>query len=169
VAQEITLKAHRENICQRSADRGSLLAYRHEVPSSEYGPRLARAFVEVLIELGVGPEAQELIEKQLDADWDPTLVLLYGRLQGGDPTARIACAEQWLPLHKDDPQLLLTLGRLCLAQRLWGKAQSYFEASLSLADRRETRLELAQLFEQTKRPDEAMPHYRAAADAPCRD
>jgi HemY protein len=52
---------------------------------------------------------------------------------------------------------------LCLEQRLWGKAQTYLEAALSLADRRDVRLELARLFEQTERADEAMKHYRAAA------
>jgi HemY protein len=164
LAREIKLKAHRENIRQMSSDSGQLLAYLRKVPAGERCPRLASAFVEALIDLGAGPEAQDLIEKQLEAEWDSALVLLYGHLGGGDPTSRIARADQWLLLHDDDAQLLLTLGRLCLAQRLWGKAQSYLEASLSLEDRHDTRLELARLFEQTERLDEAMPHYRAAAE-----
>ena len=88
---------------------------------------------------------------------------LYGLSQGGYPASRIARADKWLPQHRDDSRLLLALGRMCLAQRLWGKAQSYLEASLSLEDRREVRLELARLLEETDRADEATPHYRAAA------
>ena len=164
LAREIKLKAHRENIRQRSSDSGQLLAYLREVPTGERSARLARNFVEALLELGAEQEAQDLIEKQLETEWDSALVLLYGRLAGGDPTLRIARADQWLLLHDDDAQLLLTLGRLCLAQRLWGKAQSYLEASVSVEDQRDARLELARLFEQTERPDAAMRHYRAAAE-----
>jgi HemY protein len=47
-----------------------------------------------------------------------------------------------------------------------GKAQGYLEASLSLAEQREARLELARLLEQTQRSGEALPHYRAAAEQP---
>lgn len=164
LATEIKLKAHGEHIRQSSSDSEQLLAYLGAVPSAELCPRLVRSFVDALIELGASPQAQELIEKQLDAEWDSALALLYGQIKGGDPTARIARADQWLLLHNDDSQLLLALGRLCFTQRLWGKAQSYLEASLSLVDRRETHLELARLFEQTERPDEAMRHYRAAAE-----
>ncbi len=163
LASEIKLKAHRENIRLRQSDAGQLLAYLREVPAKEHSPRLVRNFVEELISLGANHDAQALIETQLETEWDSALAHLYGSLQGGDLTLRIARADQWLSQHPNDPQLLLALGRLCLAQRLWGKAQSYLEASLSLADQRETRLELARLFEQTERSTEAMRHYRAAA------
>lgn len=163
LAQEIKLKAHQENIRQRRSDLAQLLDYLRQVPAKESSPRLARAFAEALIELGANDEAQTIIETQLDVEWDSTLIRLYGRSAGGNLTSRIARADKWLSQHPDDPQLLLALGRLCLAQRLWGKAQSYLEASLSLADQREVRLELARLFEQTERSAEAMRHYRAAA------
>lgn len=88
---------------------------------------------------------------------------MYGLTTGGDLIARLVLADQWLQQHRDDPQWLLARGRMCLEQRLWGKAQSYLEAALSLEDSREVRLELARLFEQTERADEAMRQYRAAA------
>jgi HemY protein len=47
-----------------------------------------------------------------------------------------------------------------------GESASYLEASLSLAEQREARLELARLLEQTERSGEALPHYRAAAEQP---
>lgn len=164
LAQEIKLKAHQENVRQRRADLAQLLAYLRQVPARESSPRLARTFAEALVELGAHDEAQAIIEAQLDVEWDSSLVRLYGRSDGGNLTARIARADQWLRQHPDDAQLLLALGRLCLAQRLWGKAQSYLEASLSLADQREVRLELARLFEQTSRSADAILHYRAAAE-----
>ena len=65
--------------------------------------------------------------------------------------------------HPDDARLLKALGRMCLRQRLWGKAQSYLEASLSVAPSQQAHLELARLFDQLERPEEANKHYRASA------
>jgi hypothetical protein len=56
---------------------------------------------------------------------------LYAECRGGDTLGRIARAEKWLEKHPEDARLLLALGRLCREQQLWGKAQSYFEASLA--------------------------------------
>lgn len=164
LAQEIKTQAHQESIRQQRADKGQLLDYLHQVPAKERSAALTHTSCEALLEHGVDDEAQRMIEKQLDVQWDSELVRLYGQVRVGDLTPCIARAEKWLPQHPDDAQLLLSLGRLCLAQRLWGKAQIYLEASLSLDDQRAVRLELARLFEQTDRWDEAMPHYRAAAE-----
>lgn len=51
-----------------------------------------------------------------------------------------------MKLHPDDPSLLLTLGRLCLQNRLWGKARDYLESSLNLQRNPETCAELARLL-----------------------
>ena len=59
---------------------------------------------------------------------------------------------------------LYALGRLCIAAQLWGKAQSYLEASLNNAPTVDAHLALADLFERLERPGEAHAHYRAAAE-----
>ncbi len=164
LVQEIKTLAHQETIRQQQADEGQLLAYLRAIPAKERSLPLTHTSCQALLEHGVDDEAQRMIEKQLDAQWDSDLVQLYGQVRGSDLTSCIARAEKWLPRHPEDAQLLLALGRLCLQQRLWGKAQIYLEASLSLVDQRAVRLELARLFEQTERWDEAMPHYRAAAE-----
>jgi HemY protein len=166
LAQEIKLKAHQENIRERRGDLRALQAYQRSVPPREASSRLARTYAEALIELSADDQALDFIELQLDQEWDSRLVGLYGLTAGGDPAARLACADRWLAQHRDDAQLLLALGRMCLAQRLWGKAQTYLDAALSIADSREVRLELARLLEQTARADEAAAHYRAAASQP---
>ncbi len=166
LVEEIRRQAHRENIRCRQSDLGQLLDYLQQLPASENSPDLARMMAEALLVHAAHEPARCLIEAQLDRQWDSALLGFYGQLPGTDLVAAIARAEAWLPEHSADPHLLLALGRLCRKQRLWGKAQHYLEASLSLAERRETRLELARLFEQTARPDEALPHYRAAAEPP---
>ena len=62
-----------------------------------------------------------------------------------------------------DGALLLTLGRLCRQQQLWGKARSYLEASLAITPSRAAHIELAQLLDQLEESALATRHYRAAA------
>jgi HemY protein len=94
--------------------------------------------------------------------------LLYGECLGGDVLAQIERAEKWLKSRPRERALLLTLGRLCLRQELWGKAPSYLEASLAEEPSRSAHIALAQLLDQIGRPDDANRHYRASADATLR-
>ena len=167
VVREIRTQAHLGNIAKRVADQGKLTAYLRTVPEDERGRRVVLAAARALVGLGAEAEAQKLIETVLDAikddDWQPDLVAIYGRLTNSEQTARIAKAEAWLRRHPDDARLFEALGRMCLRQRLWGKAQSYLEASLSVAPSQQAHLELARLFDQLERPEEANKHYRASA------
>ena len=45
--------------------------------------------------------------------------------------AQIEKCEHWLRERPNDAELALTLGALCLKQKLWGKAQRYLEQALS--------------------------------------
>ena len=63
-----------------------------------------------------------------------------------------------------EAELLLTLGRLCVQRELWGKAQSYLEASLATRPTQAAHVALARLFERLGRQDEAGRHFRASAD-----
>ena len=166
VAREVKTLAHLENIARRRADAGQLQNYLRAVPAAEYGRRLVLAGARALVELDASDSAQKLIESALDgyseAGWQPELVALYGGLTGPGLTARIAKAENWLRQYPDEAALLLALGRMCMNQRLWGKAQSYLEASLALEETRDAHLALAELCDQLERSDEANRHFRAS-------
>jgi len=167
VVREVRTQAHLGNIAKRAADQGLLSAYLRALPAEERGRRVVLAAARALVALGAESDAQKLIEAVLDSvgndEWQPDLVAIYGRLTGGEQTARIAKAEAWLRRHPEDARLLKALGRMCLRQRLWGKAQSYLEASLAVHDTQDGHLELARLFDQLERPEEANKHYRASA------
>lgn len=166
VAREVKTLAHLENIARRRADAGRLQDYLRAVPAAEYGRRLVLAGARALVELDAQDAAQKLIESALDgyseAGWQPELVVLYGGLTGPGLTARIARAENWLRQYPDEAALLLALGRMCMKQRLWGKAQSYLEASLALEETRDAHLALADLCDQLEQRDEANRHFRAS-------
>ncbi|HEX5802721.1 MAG TPA: heme biosynthesis HemY N-terminal domain-containing protein [Azospira sp.] len=164
--RELKLQAHRENVALRRGDVAKLRAYLDRLPAAEIEPRLTQAAAEALLALGEHDAARRLIERQLEREWDASLVELYGRAEGGDAAdvaARLARAEAWLLQHPQEASLLVTLGRLCVRQQLWGKAQSYLEASLSVADSREAHLELARMADALGRENEANRHYRVAA------
>lgn len=167
VAREVMLQAHLHILASQGDDLEQLRRSLGTIPPAERSPRLVAAAARSLMALAAGGEAQALIEAAWDrpdaGDGNAELVALYGRIEGGDIAGRIARAEGWLQYHVGDPVLLRTLGRLCLQQRLWGKAQSYLEASLAVGPTRETHLELAQLFTRLQRDDEANRHYRAGA------
>ena len=163
-AAPLKLRAHRENLRAAATDAAAINAYWRGIPAPERkSSSLSLDAARLLIAAGDCPAAQRIVEEALDQEWDSELAAVYAECQGGDILGRIARAEAWLKRQPRDAQLLLALGRLCRQQRLWGKAQSYLEASLSLQPRRLAHVELAQLLDQLERPAEAERHYRAAA------
>lgn len=161
-------RAHLENLRSREGDARALAAYWEAVPAGERrAPRLAAAAARALIAAGDGATAQRIIEQQVEQEWDSELAGLYADCRGGDTLGRIARAERWLEKHPQEAGLLLALGRLCREQQLWGKAQSYFEASLAVQPSQDAHVELATLFAQLGRSEESNRAYRSAA-ALCR-
>lgn len=167
-AAPLKQRAHLENLSGREGDARALAAYWAAVPAEERrAARLAAAAARALIAAGDGATAQRIIEQQVEAEWDSELAGLYAECRGGDTLGRIARAEKWLEKHPEDARLLLALGRLCREQQLWGKAQSYFEASLAIQSSQDAHVELAALFAQLGRSEESNQAYRSAA-ALCR-
>lgn len=106
--------------------------------------------------------AAELIEKTLDQVWDTSLLEYYSRLELEETmlSHQLRKAEDWLKQHPNDGQLLLTLGRFCVKSSLWGKAQSYLEASIAIHPTATTHAELGYLLEHLERSEDANHHYR---------
>lgn len=162
-AEPLRLRAHREVLRTMSLDVGALASYWRGISAADrQAPRLAGEAARLLIAGGDCLNAQRIIEDALDEEWDSSLLEVYADCKGGDVLGRIAQAEEWLKIQPQDAQLLLALGRLCRQQQLWGKAQSYLDASLSLQPTRAAHIELAQLLDQLDRSEEASQHHRAA-------
>ncbi|VXB15372.1 Heme biosynthesis protein HemY [Pseudomonas sp. 8AS] len=118
-----------------------------QLSSAQRGePELLLAYARQLHALGAQEEAEEVLRKALKQGYDPRLVRCYGMLRGRDPLRQLQTAEGLLKQHSQDPVLLLSLGRLCLQNSLWGKAREYFEISLEFSRSAETCAELARLL-----------------------
>lgn len=159
--EQLTRRAHFENIRQRSLEAPGLKEYWQKIPPEEQRDnKIASIAAQSFIGLGDCHEAHEIIEQSLETSWDSELAALYSECAGQDLVQQIERAEKWLPAHPDDAVLLLTLGKLCARQGLWGKAESYLEASLSVDAGHSAHLALAELMEQRGHHQRAAEHYR---------
>ncbi|MBL8486732.1 MAG: heme biosynthesis protein HemY [Rhodocyclaceae bacterium] len=165
-AAPLKLRAHRGILQSRRQDGPGLRQYWQKIPAAERrDPRLILDAAQALGEAGECVAAGDLIGEALDDAWDSALVALYAECEESDALGRIARAERWLADHPRDARLLFALGRLCQRRQLWGKAQSYLEASLAVEPSREAHLELARLMDRLDKPADAARHFRAAAES----
>jgi HemY protein len=155
--------AHAEELEARSHDPAGLRTYWSKLSDAEQRlPKIARAAAKSFAILGGDREASDILARSLERHWEPDLVTQYAECNAPDPTRQLAEAERWLAAHDHDPLLLRALGTLCVRAQLWGKAQTYFEASLALDDAYETRVALGELFARLGRTDEANAQLAAA-------
>ena len=157
--------AHLGNLNRKAQDAAALAAYWRQLPAEmRVEPTVAATAARYHLALGGTSEAQGILEQALEKEWSPALVALYGDAAGADALRQIEKAEGWLRSHARDPALLLALGKLCMRQGLWGKAQSYIEASLALEPTHDGHMTLAALMEQIGKPQEAVQHFRKSAE-----
>jgi HemY protein len=137
-------------------------------PSLRQDTALRRLYVSGLSRLNAHAEAAALITATLRQEWDGELVGLYGQLHASDPVAQLATIEQWLGLYGEKAELLITAGRACLANKLWGKARSYLEAARRSQPTPTAFLELARMCEQTQNAEEAQRLYKQGLELAAR-
>jgi HemY protein len=161
----VRANAHVALLTLKARDRESLVRQWESTPRSErVKPRIAASAARAFMQIGDCRRAHRIIEDALDRTWDGTLALLYGECVDEDALDRLERAEKWLRDRPGEAELLLTLGRLCVQRELWGKAQSYLEASLATRPTQAAHVALAKLHERLGRPAEAGRHFRASAD-----
>ena len=162
-ADLVRITAHSEQLKALAGDASGLRDYWARLPeSSKVQPKVARAAAQSFLQLGGDREAAEILAASLGRDWDSELVELYGECHLADATGQLEQAERWLTTHNQDAALLRVLGLLCQRAQLWGKAQTYLEASLALDDGWRARLALGEMLGRQGRDAEANAHFVAA-------
>lgn len=132
---------------------------------TRHSEALLKPYVSGLMEQGEYAQATALIEHYLSKHWSDALVYKYGQIPVGGLLKRLAIAEKWLKQHEENPWLLLTLGRLALANKLWAKAEAYLRASIEHGPRGETYQALADVLMAQDKRDAAAAVYRQGLDA----
>lgn len=165
--QAAKLRAHAliESLRRQGFDSHALDEAWKKVPDMQKRETsIATTAAQCYIALGRGAEAQQIIEQSLEQTWDSVLVALYSDAVGRDLVKQIERAEIWLKRQPHDAALLVALGKLCARQGLWGKAQSYIDAGVSVEPTYTGYLELARLEERLGNTDAARRHYSVSLD-----
>jgi HemY protein len=164
-AEKLRMHAVAESLKRKGGDGYALdEAWKKVTDAQKRETPIAVAAAQCYIALGRGADAQIIIEQSLESTWDTNLVMLYSEVPGRESVRQIERAEGWLKQHPKDAALLFTLGRLCARQALWGKAESYLDASISVEPTYVAHLELARLHEKLGNSEAARRHYRESLE-----
>jgi HemY protein len=125
-----------------------------------YRTELVRTYAQRLIEHGAPDQAEAVLYGSVSRQWSPDLIYLYGLVDGSQPDRQLRRAEEWLAGHETDPVLLLTVGRLCRRNALWGKARQYLESCIRSGGSYEAFNELAGVLEKMGERETALVYYR---------
>lgn len=162
---QIRRHAYIEHIKNKAIDLETLRAYWMRLPADQKSDaRVAATAAQCFLSFGSCADVHRIVEQALNVEWDSALVAFYSECLGTNVRRQLEQAEKWLIEHPQDPVLLLVLGKLCAHEELWGKAQSYLEASLSFEPTHSSHLELARLYEKTGRHEQASAQYRQALE-----
>jgi len=162
LADQIRLQAWL-GIINSQRDLKSLSTCIKRIPSDlKKRSNIVIAMVQALIRFENNSKAIQLLSDSLNENWDEKLVELYGNCISEDTVTQIDQAERWLSNHRQDAKLLLALGKLCLRQKLWGRARNYLDASNSITPSKAAYTALAELAELQGNDKEASSFYQRA-------
>lgn len=121
---------------------------------------LIEIYCNKLVQLNKNDEAELIIRNTLRKEWQPNLVKQYGLIKSSQLEKQLTFAESLSKNHDNHPLLLLTLGRLCMYNDLWGKARAYLEASVGNKELIESYKELGLLMEYLNEPKLAAEYFK---------
>ena len=160
--QSLQQQVCRERLKQESGQVESLVHYWQTIPKElRLDQDMLLDYGRLMLPLGAAPRVEPLIASSLSRQWNADLVVLYGQIELNEPSHQLAVAEGWLKQYPEDAVLLLTLARLALRNKLWGKARSYLEASIAITPSPESYQQLGLLLESMGEAEKAVSCFRA--------
>lgn len=162
--RRLRAKAFDALVADRAGDAAGLRElWRSMRPEERLLPELASRIAGQLAAAGALDDARRIVEPALDAGYDERLAAAYGALGGLPLRDRLERLEGWRRRYGDETGLLLALGNVCTAEKLWGKAEEY----LRLAAQRDPSVAacaaLGELYESLDRSADAAQAFREAA------
>ena len=121
---------------------------------------LIEVYTEEKLKLADASDCEPLIHKALKKQWDIALLGLYGLVEGKDIARQLKFAEGFLSTHARESVLLLTLGRLSVKNKLWGKARTYLEESIEINPIPEAYRTLASVLDELGEHEAATVQYQ---------
>ncbi|MDJ0758261.1 MAG: heme biosynthesis HemY N-terminal domain-containing protein [Woeseiaceae bacterium] len=157
---EWTMRVHCEEL-EAAPDGDAVIRELASVPKRlNSDPTVLEAYYRALIRTGMSDKAEKDLATAIGKNWRGPLVRLYGIVEGADPSKQLKKAEGWLTKHPEDPDLLLAAARLCLRNKLWGKARSYLESVIGIRPSPEVYQVYGKLLNQLGEADAAAEAFR---------
>ena len=117
---------------QQAADANALADRWDALPEPlRTSPPVVSAYASRAAAMNWDEAATRSLEHALDAQWDESLVALYGQLPVGRLEHRRAQVERWLPAHPSSPGLLLAAARVAHAQGQWPQAEAWLHRAIA--------------------------------------
>ena len=162
-AQQTAETAYR-NLLDMANDNKSMKACLKRIPHTLQNGAMYAAIAQKYVQLGLYEQAIAWINQHYPVSHDarllPAFVDSVAFLDDRKQQKAIDTADAWLKDNPNDAHLLLHLGQLASRKQLWGKAQSYLEASLALEPAVPTRLALAKVLDEIGRTQLAQEQRR---------
>ena len=157
-AEQYQSWAYRRLLAEAS-DAAGLKTCLKRIPEALKADELCVAIAEKYERLGLYTEAVKWVRQYYPQNRRPELLEAFVESvrffnERGQQKA-IDLADSWLKDKPDDAPLLMYLGQLAYGRSLWGKAQSYLEASIALQPSIAARLMLARVLDETGQPQKA--------------
>ena len=156
---------------QKATDHEALLRIWKNLPKEDRKvSRVVLVMANGLFAAGKQDLAKELIEESLDQEWDQSLVDVYPDcvVPGQSALAQIQKVEAWMMKYPSELALSLALARICISQKLWGKAKSSLQGLLHDVKAKplmkaDAHMCLAELHESLDEAEQAAEQYKLAA------
>ncbi len=126
--------------------------------------KVVKHYSDLLQQLDAKQDAAKVLEKALSANWSAELILKYGETDFGVNQQQLLVAESWLKERPANSELMLSLGRICLRNKLWGKAREYYTASLKISPTAAAHGELSMLLRSLGETAQSEAHFKAYTD-----
>ena len=131
--------------------------------SEQHQTEYAACYVRKLLEFDRHQEAEKVVRNLLGRHWASELAYLYGLIGGSMNNRQLFdTAVKWLKSHPDDPDLLLTVGKLAIRTEQIDKAVEYLNSARENGGRAEVSEVLGNLLLEQDRTEEALEVYQAA-------
>lgn len=93
---------------------------------------IANIYYATMIKMERGTKIEQSIVSSISKNWDDTLLVFYGKLEGINTTKQLETLEQWLQVKHDSAVLLEVLGKISLKCQRLKKAENYLTKSIKL-------------------------------------
>lgn len=123
-------------------------------------PYLIEVYAEEKLKLADASDCEPLLYKALKKHPHISLLGLYGLIEGKDAAKQLKFAESLLVGHAMEPVLLLTLARLSIKNKLWGKARVYLNKSIEIHPQPEAYRILARVLEELGESEAVTAQYQ---------